>query len=185
MSCTYVCVWYAAARYVPRRAETKQARCGGREREIHTHIANGYLATGASAKYASRASTLFTRQLYFLFANKCVPLKIIFNIRVMWDPRDGRKQGIFWQRCTAQCFCSLRATRTQASTGERARARARDRAFNFVSRDRGEEKMIKTLTDYLRFLRCRRNEKRKIQRIWTVLITLCLETPSHRIIGHG
>lgn len=130
MSCTYVCVWYAAARCVPRRAETKQARCGGREREIHTHIANGYLATGASAKYASRASTLFTRQLYFLFANKCVPLKIIFNIRVMWDPRDGRKQGIFWQRCTAQCFCSLRATRTRVSTRERAHARARAIAYS-------------------------------------------------------
>lgn len=57
-----------------------------------------YLATGASAKYASRirgGSTLFARQLYFLFANKCVPLKIIFNVHVMWSPRDGCEEGIF------------------------------------------------------------------------------------------
>lgn len=66
-----------------------------------------YLATGASAKYASRirgGSTLFARQLYFLFANKCVPLKIIFNVHVMWSPRDGCEEGIFWQRCTGAMF---------------------------------------------------------------------------------
>lgn len=57
-----------------------------------------YLATGASTKYASRirdGSTLFARQLYFLFANKCVPLKIIFNVHVMWSPQDGCEEGIF------------------------------------------------------------------------------------------
>jgi len=67
-----------------------RGREGGRPRE--------YLATGASTKYASRirgGSTLFARQLYFLFANKCVPLKIIFNVHVMWSPRDGCEEGIF------------------------------------------------------------------------------------------
>lgn len=98
-----------------------------------------YLATGASAKYASRirgGSTLFARQLYFLFANKCVPLKIIFNVHVMWSPRDGCARKVYFDSVVpAQCFSSLRATWTRVEL--------------CIPR---EEKMIKNLTDYLCFV---------------------------------
>lgn len=146
-----VCVRMGASVWSHTCARTYKRNTRGSER------LRGYLATGASAKYASRASTLFARQLYFLFANKCVPLKIIFSVRVMWDPRDGREEGIFWQRCTSQCFCSLRATWTHAG---------------LCIPD--EEEMIKKLTDYLRFLLS--STEWKIQRESTGLIKFYILT---------
>lgn len=92
-----------------RASETKRKR----DRE-GAQRGTGYLATGASSKYASRASTLFTRQLYFLFANKCVPLKIIFNIRVMWDPRDESASKVYFDSVVQRAMFLFPSSNTDA-----------------------------------------------------------------------